>query len=102
MLSNVYQNCAHLGIMYLMWISIHYTSSHLYTNYCTPMSITGYVLSPFLVNTPPCQGLRWGIVHGAEAINSMWLLLGTWFASKLMIRQGEPSFPFHPSSTLKK
>jgi hypothetical protein len=72
--------------VYILWITIHYMATHLYTHLCTPLTFTGYFLSPFFVNAPHCQGLRWCIVHGAESINIFWLILGSWFTTKLVIK----------------
>jgi len=64
--------------IYILWISIHYFSSHMYTYWCTYASFIGFVLSPFLATAPHCQALRWGIIHGADQIVVMWATLGTW------------------------
>ena len=63
---------------YMLWIFIHYSSSHLYSHFCNHPSIMGFFVSPFLVNTPHCIALRWFIFHGADTINTMWILFGTW------------------------
>ena len=70
-----------IGI-YITWISIHYIAAHLYTIYCTPYTVFGFIISPFIVSTPHCTGLRWCISHGASSITTMWIVLGTWFVSK--------------------
>jgi len=84
--STVLENLSYLSIMYLTWITLHYVSAHLYADYCVAPTLGGYFLSPFIVNTPHCAALRWAIVQGAESINGLWLVLGTWFASKLIIK----------------
>ncbi len=71
---------------YVIWITLHYFSAHIYANYCTPLSIDGYILSPFIVNTPPCQSLRWVINQGANTITNLWVILGTWLTSYLLIK----------------
>ena len=43
--------------LYIIWIFIHYVSSKLYTYYCTPDSVVGFVKSSFMVITPQCQAL---------------------------------------------
>ena len=76
--------------IYLVWISLHYGASHLYVKWCVPNTFYGYLISPFMTPTPHCQGLRWIIYRGAEMINNMWFLLGTWIASSLLfISQNE-------------
>lgn len=69
--------------IYLIWTILHYSSSHLYTKFCTPFSLTGIVSSPFLITTPHCYAFRWCINNGANALNSMWVVFGTWLLSHL-------------------
>ena len=71
-----------IGI-YMIWIVIHYTASHMYTAYCTPYTFIGFLVSPFIVSTPHCTGLRWCISQGAHTLTAMWIVSGTWIAAKL-------------------
>jgi len=71
--------------IYLLWICLHYFSSYLYIKLCVPNTLVGLFLSPFLTSTPHCQGLRWIIYNGANIINNMWLIIGTWLCAKLLI-----------------
>jgi len=71
--------------MYVLWILIHYVSTHLYSHYCAPNTFIGVITSAFLVSAPHCVALRWAINNGATIMNAMWLLLGTWVCSKLMV-----------------
>ena len=64
--------------IYLLWICLHYFASHLYIKFCVPNTIMGFIMSPFMVATPHCQGLRWIVYNGANFINHMWLLIGAW------------------------
>jgi hypothetical protein len=41
-------------------------------------------MSPFLTATPHCQGLRWVIYNGANIINNMWIVVGTWLCANIM------------------
>jgi len=70
--------------IYLTWIILHYFASHLYIKFCVPASFLGFVVSPFLTTTPHCQGLRWIIYNGANTINNMWVIIGTWISSNLL------------------
>ena len=69
--------------IYVIWIFLHYYASHLYVKYCTHYSILGFLLSPFIVSSPHCTGLRWCLIRGADTINTMWIVLGTWTATQL-------------------
>ena len=71
--------------IYLVWIVLHYIASHLYIKFCVPDTVTGFLLSPFMTATPHCQGLRWLMYNGANMINGMWIVLGTWLCGKLLI-----------------
>jgi hypothetical protein len=70
--------------IYALWILAHYLSSHLYVRFCVNASAIGFLISPFLVPAPHCQGLRWMIANGACNINAMWLVLSTWIVSKVI------------------
>ena len=70
--------------IYLVWIILHFFASHLYIKFCGPASFLGLVVSPFLTTTPHCQALRWIIYNGANTINNMWIIIGTWFSSNLL------------------
>ena len=71
--------------IYLLWIFLHYVASHSYVKFCTPNTISGFIISPFLSSSPHCNGLRWVINNGSIVINNMWLLLGTWLGSCFII-----------------
>ena len=71
--------------VYLLWICLHYIASQLYIELCVPKSVLGFLISPFMTSTPQCQGLRWIVYNAANMINNMWLLLGTWICSTLLL-----------------
>lgn len=71
--------------IYLLWIFLHYFASHLYVRLCVPNTIIGFLISPFMTTTPHCQGLRWIVYNAASMINNMWVVLGTWICSTLLI-----------------
>jgi len=82
---NIIRFVVKIAGMYLLWILLHYTASHLYVKLCVPCDLTGFLISPFLTSTPHCQGLRWLIYNGATMINNMWVVLGTWFCANLLL-----------------
>jgi hypothetical protein len=71
--------------IYLLWIFLHYLAAHLYVKLCVPNTIFGFILSPFMTATPHCQGLRWIVYNAANMINNMWIVLGAWICSTLLI-----------------
>jgi len=78
-----------LSSVYLLWICLHYFSAHLYIKFCVPSTLTGFIMSPFMVATPHCQGLRWIVYNAASVINNMWIILGAWIYSMIWIWRGE-------------
>ena len=77
--------------IYLVWTTLHYSSSHMYTHFCTNLSLSGFLTSPFLITAPHCHGFRWCINHGADALSSMWVVMGTWLLSCLSWKMEEQS-----------
>jgi hypothetical protein len=71
--------------IYLLWICLHYAASHLYIKFCVPSTVIGFIMSPFMTATPHCLGLRWIVYNAANMINNMWLILGTWICSTILI-----------------
>ena len=71
--------------VYLLWILLHFFASYLYTKLCVPTTLLGLLMSPFLTATPHCQGLRWVIYNGANIINNMWIVIGTWLCANIMV-----------------
>jgi len=71
--------------IYLIWIFLHYLAAHLYVKLCVPRTIIGFLLSPFMTATPHCQGLRWVVYNAANMINNMWIVLGAWICSILLV-----------------
>jgi len=71
--------------VYLLWIVLHYVAAHLYARYCTPLTIMGFIISPFIITAPHCKGLRWVLYNGATMIETMWVVFGTWLCSKIIV-----------------
>lgn len=71
--------------MYLLWIVLHFCATKLYHEYCVPSTFVGFLWSPLLVPAPHCKALRWVMLTGANTVDSMWVVVGTWIASKLIL-----------------
>jgi len=71
--------------LYLLWVVIHYVAVQLYVYYCVPLTFIGFIMSPLMAATPHCYTFRWCIINGANNIATMWVILGTWLASKVAI-----------------
>jgi hypothetical protein len=71
--------------IYLLWIFMHYAAAHLYTKYCVPSTTYGFFVSPLLISSPHCKAMRWVMYNGANTIDAMWILLGTYLCSRLFV-----------------
>ena len=71
---------------YLMWITLHYLAIHSYPMYCAPLTISGFILSPFMVAAPHCVAMRWLATEGANVIVTMWVAIGA-YAIQHMLRR---------------
>ena len=80
---NLLKNIWDIIKIYLFWIVIHFVCSNLYCYLCTNLSITGFLISPFIVMSPHCKALMWLTSTSITNINNMWLVLGTWFITKM-------------------
>jgi hypothetical protein len=69
--------------IYIAWILVFYVASRMHASLCTPPTIIGFILAPFLVTSPHCQGLRWVIYNGGNSIAAMWIILAAWIMTFL-------------------
>ena len=68
-------------LFYLFWIVIHYTTTHMYSNYCTPVSMLGFLTSPLLAISPVCRAVDWMRTVSIYTIENMWYIFGMWISS---------------------
>ena len=54
-----------LGLV-IIWSSIQFIIPHIYTLYCVPLSIWGYILTPIKISSIECSSLRWLILYSAN------------------------------------
>ena len=73
------------SFLYILWICLHYFSANLYVKFCVPNTIFGFIMSPLMISTPHCQGLRWIVYNAANIINNMWIVIGAWIYSMIWI-----------------
>ena len=71
--------------VYLLWIALFYSASHLHTYYCTPKGIFGFISTPILIQAPHCVSFRWIISTGTTNINMFWTILAGLLVKKVMI-----------------
>ena len=66
--------------IYLIWVTIHWTTVQLYTGWCVPATAWGLVFGASVGSQMPhCKGVLWLITNSSTAISNMWMLLGGWF-----------------------
>jgi hypothetical protein len=74
--------------LYILWMVLHFVSANFYVYYCAHMSLFGFLMSPVLASAPHCRAIRWVLNSGAQSIDAMWIVLGTWVCSKLALIGG--------------
>jgi hypothetical protein len=79
--------------LYILWMVLHFVSANLYVYYCAHMSLFGFLMSPVLASAPHCRAIRWVLNSGAQSIDAMWIVLGTWVCSKLALIGGGAAVP---------
>jgi hypothetical protein len=85
---------------YLLWISIHFAAAHLYIKYCTPYTVFGFIVSPLINSAPHCVAFRWCISYGSTTITTMWVVVGTWLASKFTLMVANDKSTQTPTSSV--
>jgi hypothetical protein len=68
---------------YLIWIILHYVSTHAYAYICTPIGFTGFISSPLLAISPICKSINWIRSISIYTIENMWYLFGLWSSTKI-------------------
>jgi hypothetical protein len=84
--------------LYILWMVLHFVSANLYVYYCAHMSLFGFLMSPVLASAPHCRAIRWVLNSGAQSIDAMWIVLGTWVCSKLALIGGGVAAPQAPNA----
>ena len=70
--------------VYFLWILLYYVGSNLHSYYCTPLTWWGFLITPFIVETPHCKLMRWIIAKGPDNINLFWTFMAT-IAARYMV-----------------
>ena len=50
----------------LIWSSIQFIIPRIYTIYCVPFSVWGYILTPIKISSIECNSLRWLLLYSAN------------------------------------
>lgn len=73
---SVYDYIPSAIVIYITLSLTHYIASNLYPPLCVPLTITGFIMAPFVVVSPHCQALRWIIHYTGEQIKNIWVWVG--------------------------
>jgi len=82
----VIKTAVEVGGIYLFWIVLHFAAANMYVEFCTHLSFTGFLQSPFLATAPHCVAMRWVISTGGNVITQMWCVFGTWLVGRTFSR----------------
>jgi len=63
-------------LVYFGAVLVHFASSNIYPSICCPKTFWGFIMTPFMVVTPHCEGLRWIVHYTGEQIRNVWIWLG--------------------------
>ena len=73
------------AIVYATWTALHQLAANMYADQCAPAGVQGFFMSTVLAPSPQCVAMRWCINKGSSAMISMWVVLGTWVASHMVM-----------------
>ena len=82
---NMYKTIIRTIAVYLCWLIVYFASTHLYTHFCTNLSVYGFLTAPFMTQTPHCRAFLWSISNGVTIIDTMWVLIGSFIISLIPI-----------------
>ena len=82
------KNGCELFSIYVLWILLFYTASHLHTYLCTPSGFYGLLITPFMVQTPHCCAFRWILKNGDIHILAFWSIIAGMIVRKIDILRG--------------
>ena len=80
---DLFGTCMKVGGIYILYCILHYFIPHIYVYFCVPVTIYGFIISPFMSQAPHCIGLRWALTTVGNNIASMFVLIAAWITKKL-------------------
>jgi len=83
----VRRNIPSVILVYVGVVLVHFISSNIYPSLCCPFTVWGFIMTPFMIVTPHCQGLRWIIHYTGQQIHNAWIWLGgylIWYVTNYM------------------
>lgn len=65
-----------LLLIYIGVSVLHFASANLYPYFCTPITVIGIFMTPFMIVTPHCLALRWVLDWSGNQVCNAWIWLG--------------------------
>uniref|UniRef100_A0A6C0HRH3 Uncharacterized protein n=1 Tax=viral metagenome TaxID=1070528 RepID=A0A6C0HRH3_9ZZZZ len=77
---------SNLDFVYLFLAAtvLHFIAANAYAIWCTPQTVVGFLISPFMTITPVCSILRWSIAVFGDYLASIWTLAFLWVSTNLL------------------
>ena len=85
-LGTYFKSIMKVGGIYILYSFLHYIIPHIYTYFCVPKTLFGFLISPFMAQAPHCTALRWTLYHVGDNIKTMFALIAGWL-SKLLFQK---------------
>jgi hypothetical protein len=82
------QSFMKVGGIYVLYSFLHYIIPHVYTYFCVPTTLYGFLISPFMAQAPHCTALRWTLYNVGDNIKTMFALIAGWLSNLLFQKPG--------------
>jgi hypothetical protein len=64
---------------------LHFIAANAYAKWCTPSSVVGFLVSPFMTVTPVCSTLRWSITVFGDYMSSIWTMVFVFISKNVVL-----------------
>lgn len=71
--------------LFLMATILHFIAANAYAKWCTPSSVVGFLVSPFMTVTPVCSTLRWSITVFGDYMSSIWTMVFVFISKNVVL-----------------
>lgn len=71
--------------LFLAATILHYIAANAYARWCTPSTLVGFLVSPFMTITPICSTLRWSIAIFGDYMTSIWIMVFAYISKNAVI-----------------
>lgn len=78
-----------MTLTYIVWVTLHFISSHMYIKYCVGDTIVDFFLSPIRSASPICQAFSWTSYTLSKQFITISISCGSYMCSKMMLDYGK-------------